>query len=270
MIDDRMDTGYCMDTGGAAVVVESLEKSYGSGASRTPVLKGVDLVVRRGECVYLAGPSGSGKTTLLSIIGCILSADRGRVRILDEEVFSLTAKERTALRLNRLGFVFQRFHLIRGLTTLDNVCVPLTLQGIGATVARRRAMSLLDAVGLADKADAHPRNLSAGQCQRVALARAMVADPELILADEPTASLDAANGQDVMELFRRLTTEEGKTVVLVTHDQRIFRFADRVFWLENGCVVENDNEAQSETPGAGKTDSEKQLCVASCDQSNGE
>ncbi len=263
MIDNRVDTD------GAAVIVESLEKSYGTGAASTPVLKGVDLVVRRGECVYLAGPSGSGKTTLLSIIGCILSADHGRVRILDEEVFSLSAKDRTALRLNRLGFVFQRFHLIRGLTTIDNVCVPLTLQGIAATAARQRAMCLLDAVGLADKADSHPRNLSAGQCQRVALARALVADPELILADEPTASLDAANGQDVMNLFRRLTTEEGKTVVLVTHDQRIFRFADRVFWLENGCAVENDNEAVSEASAGGKDDSEHLLCAASCAQSEG-
>lgn len=234
-----------IDTCNAAVLVEGLEKAYGSAGNRTPVLKGVDFVVRRGECVYLAGPSGSGKTTLLSIIGCILSADRGRVRILEQDVFSLTQKERTLLRLNRLGFVFQRFHLIRGLSTVENVCVPLTLQGICPAAAKKRAMSLLDAVGLADKADSHPRNLSAGQCQRVALSRALVANPELILADEPTASLDAANGQEVMKLFRRLTTEEGKTVVLVTHDQRIFGFADRVFWLENGCAVENSCAAEN-------------------------
>ena len=109
-------------------------------------------------------------------------------------------------------------------------------------------MSLLDAVGLSSKTDSHPCNLSAGQCQRVALARALVANPELILADEPTASLDAANGQEVMKLFRRLTTEEGKTVVLVTHDQRIFGFADRVFWLENGCAVENSCAAENSLP----------------------
>ncbi|MBN2292702.1 MAG: ABC transporter ATP-binding protein [Pirellulales bacterium] len=259
-----------MQNDGAAVVIEGLEKSYGTAAGSTPVLKGVDFLVRRGECVYLAGPSGSGKTTLLSIIGCILSADHGRVSILGQDVFALSGKQRTALRRNSLGFVFQRFHLIRGLTTLDNVCVPLTLQGICPTSARRRAMSLLDAVGLADKADKHPCNLSAGQCQRVALARALVGDPELILADEPTASLDAANGQDVMELFRRLTTEEGKTVVLVTHDQRIFRFADRVFWLENGCAVENSREAQSKSQGSGETGSEQPLYAVSCDKSNGE
>ena len=120
-------------------------------------------------------------------------------------------------------------------------------------MARKRALSLLEAVGLAEKVDAHPRNLSAGQCQRVALARALVGEPELVLADEPTASLDAANGQEVMKLFRSLTTQEGKTVVLVTHDQRIFRFADRVFWLENGRVVETKETSYS-TPDAGENE----------------
>ncbi len=218
--------------------VEGVWKAYGSGASSTPVLSGVDLTVVRGSCVYLAGPSGSGKTTLLSILGCVLSADRGRVRILGEEIGRLTARELAPLRRDRLGFVFQRFHLIRGLTVLDNVCVPLMLRNTrrGAAVARGRA--LLEAVGLAEKADAQPSKLSAGQCQRVALARALACDPELILADEPTASLDAANGQEVMALLRRLTAEEGKTAVVVTHDPRIFHFADRIYWLENGRVVE--------------------------------
>jgi len=226
-------------TSDPVVRVEGVFKAYRRGATSTPVLNGVDLSVRPGQCVYLAGPSGSGKTTLLSILGCILSADRGSLRVLDRDVLSLDSAGRTALRRDRIGFVFQRFHLIRGLTALNNVCVPLTLRGITRRAARTRAMEVLDAVGLADKAVAHPRNLSTGQCQRVALARALVGDPELILADEPTASLDAANGGDVMTLFRRLTTEQGKTAVVVTHDQRIFQFADKVFWLENGRVVEN-------------------------------
>jgi len=227
----------------AAVCVEDVQKAYRRGTTTMPVLSGVDLTVYRGECVFLAGPSGSGKTTLLSILGCILSPDEGRVRILGEETTRLKAEGRATLRRHRVGFVFQRFHLIRGLTALNNVCAPLTLRGHSRRAAHRRGLALLDAVGLGDKAASHPRNLSAGQCQRVALARALAGDPELILADEPTASLDAANGQEVMELLRRLTTQEGKTAIVVTHDQRIFHFADRVCWLENGRIVETHEPA---------------------------
>jgi putative ABC transport system ATP-binding protein len=226
-----------------AIHVEGVYKSYSRGAAAAPVLSGVDLAVESGCCVYLAGPSGSGKSTLLSILGCILSADRGRVEILGRDLAALGPYERTLLRRDHIGFVFQRFHLVRGLTALENVCVPLTLRGAAARAARERGMELLAAVGLADKAGGQPRNLSAGQCQRVALARALANDPELILADEPTASLDAANGQEVMQLLRRLTTEQGKTAVVVTHDQRIFGFADRVYWLENGRVADTHEDS---------------------------
>jgi len=229
-----------------AVWAEGVHKAYQSGTTTTPVLCGVDLAVRPGECVFLAGPSGSGKTTLLSILGCILSADRGRVRVADEELAGLDELGRTTLRRQRIGFVFQRFHLIRGLDVVDNVCVPLVLRDVPAPVARRRAMEQLAAVGLSDKAKAHPHNLSAGQCQRVAIARALVGDPAVILADEPTASLDAANGQEAMALLRRLTTDEGKTAVVVTHDPRIFRFADRVFHLEGGRIVRTQERPEWE------------------------
>lgn len=222
-----------------AVVVEDLYKAFRSGTAITPVLEGVDLTVRRGECVYLVGPSGSGKTTLMSIIGCILSSDRGRVRVLGRDVNSLDPSQRSAMRRNRIGFVFQRFHLMRGLTTLDNVTVPLTLQGVGRQDAWQRSKAMLEAVGLADKVNAHPRNLSAGQCQRVALARALVGLPELVLADEPTASLDAANGQEVMKLLLKLTISQGKTLVVVTHDPRIFDLADRICRLEDGHIVDD-------------------------------
>lgn len=220
-----------------AIEARAVQKVYRRGTTLTPVLEGVDLAVERGECVYLAGPSGSGKTTLLSILGCILSADSGEVRVLGQDVARLDEPARIALRRDRIGFVFQRFHLIRGLTALANVCVPLVLQGTKPKVAHQRGMMLLEEVGLADKAHVEPRNLSAGQCQRVALARALVADPELVLADEPTASLDATNGQEVMGLLRRLTTQEGKTVVVVTHDPRIFHFADRIYRLDSGRIA---------------------------------
>jgi putative ABC transport system ATP-binding protein len=221
-----------------AVRVEKLYKVYRNGTASTPVLNGIDLGIQKGECVYLAGPSGSGKTTLLSILGCILSPDHGLVEILGQDVSRLTPAERVTLRRDRLGFAFQKHHLIRGLTAAENVCVPMTLRGISRAAAMGRAMTLLKAVGLADKGKAHPRNMSTGQCQRVALARALANDPQLILADEPTAALDGANGQEVMGLLRRLVAEQGKTAIVVTHDQRIFHFADRIFWLENGRVAE--------------------------------
>ncbi len=239
------------DSGPPAVSVEGVHKAYRRGGTSTAVLSGVDLAVDGGECVFLAGPSGSGKTTLLAIVGCILTADRGRVRILGQDVLSLDAAGRVTLRRDRIGFVFQRFHLIRGLTALENVCVPLVLRGTSRRAARRRAMELLQSVGLADKASAQPQNLSAGQCQRVALARALVGDPELVLADEPTASLDAATGPEVMKLLRRLTTDEGKTAIVVTHDQRIFPFADRVLWLQNGRVAETEQLAAASVAGVG-------------------
>jgi putative ABC transport system ATP-binding protein len=152
-------------------------------------------------------------------------------------VAALDNRKRTRLRRDCIGFVFQRFHLIRGLTALDNVCVPLTLRGSSSRVAARKAKGWLDAVGLADKAKTHPHNLSAGECQRVALARALAGDPEIILADEPTASLDATNGMEVISLLRRLAKQEGKTGVVVTHDSRIFSLADQIYSMENGAAV---------------------------------
>lgn len=220
-----------------AIKVRGLHKAYRRGGASAPVLCGIDLAIPRGECVYLAGPSGSGKTTLLSILGCILTPDRGDVELFGQALSQLDDRGRIELRRHRIGFVFQRFHLIRGLTALENVCVPLLLRGQSRRRASRRAAELLETVGLAEHAHALPHRLSTGQCQRVAIARALVGDPDLILADEPTASLDAASGRQVMELLRRLTTAQGRTAVVVTHDQRIFPYADRVYWLDNGRIA---------------------------------
>lgn len=217
--------------------VNAVNKSYRRGGQDTPVLQGIDLEVQTGECVFLAGPSGSGKTTLLSILGCILTPDSGSVQLLGDEVSQLNNLQRTLLRRDKIGFVFQKFHLIRGLTALDNVCVPLQLRGERGRQTRERGRELLAAVGLADKFQSLPKNLSTGQCQRVALARALAVDPDIILADEPTASLDSASGNDAMQLLRKLTTEHGKTAIVVTHDPRIFHFADRVCHMDNGRLV---------------------------------
>lgn len=220
----------------AATVLDlrHVSKWYRRGDSKTVVLDAIDLRVDRAECLFLLGPSGSGKTTLLSIIGCVLTADAGEVHVLGRDLRQLDSQAAALLRRDHIGFVFQRFHLIRGLTAADNVAVPLLLRGTDPNVAARQATQMLDRVGLADFAAIEPGRMSVGQCQRVALARALVGDPELVLADEPTASLDAKTGQKAMRLLRSLTVEVGKTLVVVTHDQRILSFADRVNHVASG------------------------------------
>lgn len=218
--------------------VANLHKSYRTGTTLTPVLRGIDMLIEPGECVFLVGPSGCGKSTLLSVLGCILSPDEGEVNLFGHDVFRLSEPARARLRRNRVGFVFQRFHLIRGLTAYDNVLVPLRLQGISPSKARPRVLELLETVGLADHVNADPRNLSSGQSQRVAFARALVGDPDLILADEPTASLDDASGQEAMTLLRKLIKQQRKTAVVVTHDTRIFRYADRICAMHDGVLEE--------------------------------
>jgi putative ABC transport system ATP-binding protein len=225
-----------LERGDSVIRLRGLEKAYVRGQMRTPVLLGIDLDVKRGESIFLAGPSGCGKSTLLSILGCILTADRGEVRILGHDLLAMTEEERTGLRRHRIGFIFQRFQLVRGVSARDNVSIPLRIQGVDAQEAVERADAMLAEVGLADKRHSRPHQLSGGQAQRVAIARALVASPELILADEPTASLDEENGAQIMELFRDLVRRQGKTAVMVTHDQRVFRYADRVLHLSHGRI----------------------------------
>lgn len=221
-----------------AVHLANVFKTYTRGGVDTPVLNGCSLSVRRGECVFLMGPSGSGKTTLLSIIGCVLQADAGDVRVMGRNVNALSARAGAELRRTHIGFVFQKHHLVHGLSALENVSLPLVLDGVSRWVAERRGRELLGRVGLADKARMEPRRLSVGQCQRVALARALAADPPLLLADEPTAALDAALGQQAMQLLRTLTVETGKTAIVVTHDPRIQGFADRTLVMDGGRLAE--------------------------------
>lgn len=216
------------------VNLRDVHKTYRRGQDCCAVLAGTDFHVRRGEFVILMGPSGCGKTTLLSIVGGVLQADCGRVEVLGMKLSELDEQRRTLFRREHLGFIFQRFHLLRGLSAIDNVVVPMSLAGCPETEARRRAGELLERVGLSDKADSPVDRLSAGQCQRIAIARALAGDPDIILADEPTASLDAENGQSVIRLLRELTIIGGRSVVVVTHDDRIARFADRVCHMRDG------------------------------------
>jgi len=220
-----------------AIAVRQLTKKYEEGASGTLALRGVDLDVQAGELLMLMGPSGSGKTTLLSIMGAILTATSGSVRLAGREVVGLSEKDLPALRLEHIGFVFQGFNLFPTLTAGENVELMLDLKGVSTAKAKKRAQELLEQVGLREKYASFPADLSGGQKQRVAIARALAGDPGIILADEPTAALDSHTGRNVMEMMSELAHKRGRAVVVVTHDSRVLSFADRIVKIEDGAVA---------------------------------
>jgi len=229
----------------SVLAVEGVTKTYDMDGQPVHALRGVDLSIAASEVVLLLGPSGSGKTTLISIMGCILRATRGRVVVDGHDVAGLPERALPAIRLRHFGFVFQGFNLFPALTAAENVEVALELRGISGRAARTASLSALEAVGLADKAGALPANLSGGQKQRVAIARALAGDPQIILADEPTAALDSTSGQLVMDLLRTLATTRQRAVLIVTHDSRTFRYADRIVAIADGQLA-----APPPTPGA--------------------
>lgn len=232
-----MSAGVTLNMNVPVIQTVDLFKSYAVGESAIPVLRGIDMTVLPGECVFLAGPSGSGKTTLLSILGCVLTPDSGRVNVLGRDMTRLSSTEQAEFRRERIGFVFQRFHLFEALTALENVTIPLQLLRWPAAKARSRSAELLDTLGLAALRHRNITQLSMGQRQRVAVARALAADPDLILADEPTASLDEESGRTAVTVLRDLCRSLGKTVLVVTHDSRIFEFADRILFLNQGRMT---------------------------------
>jgi putative ABC transport system ATP-binding protein len=221
----------------AAIELKGLTKTYGEGALAFQALKGIDLTVHQGEFLMLVGPSGSGKTTLLSILGCVLSPTSGQGFLFQEPLHGRKERELPDLRLSYIGFIFQGHNLLPALTVEQNVAFPLELRGYTHAGALKEAREVLSAVGLADKLTKLPDDLSGGQRQRVAVARAVAGKPPLILADEPTASLDAEAGMQVTQLLKKLSTERGHTVVVVTHDNRIFHLADRTVHIEDGQLV---------------------------------
>lgn len=220
-----------------AIAVRDLTKKYEEGSAGTLALRGVDLDVLPGELLMLMGPSGSGKTTLLSIMGCILTATSGSVRVAGKEVVGLREKELPGLRLEHIGFVFQGFNLFPTLTAGENVELMLDLKGMSAAKARKRSQDLLELVGLGGKYSSFPADLSGGQKQRVAIARALAGEPGIILADEPTAALDSHTGHNVMEMMTELAHQRGRAVVIVTHDSRVLPFADRIVKIEDGAIA---------------------------------
>lgn len=225
-----------------------LSRDFGSGEARTRVVDRVDWDVRGGEMTFLVGESGSGKTTLISMLAGILTPTEGSVAVLGRELSRLSRAALARFRRDHVGFVFQQFNLLPTISVAENAAVPLLAQGLPSGQARRRALDLLERLGIGAYADRRPTLLSGGQQQRIAIARALVHEPALLVCDEPTASLDARNGQEVMELLRSAALNGGRAVIVVTHDSRILRFADRVTTIEDGRLVEDRREA----PGGGE------------------
>lgn len=219
--------------------IENVTRNYKIGKVETRALRGVSLTIESGEFTALVGPSGSGKTTLLQLIGCLDQPTSGQVFVNGKDVSQLNRNQRADMRRGTIGFVFQFFALIPTLTAYENVEMPLLLNGRNASERRERVMHLLEMVGLAERAHHRPDQLSGGEQQRVAVARALAPEPTLILADEPTANLDTANGQQVMETMLRLNQETGITFVFATHDPRVIKYARRVITLRDGLIVEN-------------------------------
>jgi len=221
-----------------AIAVRELIKTYEEGSAKVAALRGVNLAVHGGELLMLVGPSGSGKTTLLSIMGCILTATSGSVQVAGREITTMREKELPAIRLEHIGFVFQGFNLFPTLTAAENVELMLDLKGVSSAKSKKRSRELLDLVGLGEKFDTFPADLSGGQKQRVAIARALAGDPQIVLADEPTAALDSQTGHNIMEMMRELARKRNRAVVVVTHDSRVMSFADRIVKIEDGAIAE--------------------------------
>jgi putative ABC transport system ATP-binding protein len=219
--------------------VEAVTRIYKVGEVETQALRGVDLSIESGEFTALVGPSGSGKTTLLQLIGCLDLPTTGKVFIQGQDVSHLNRNQRADVRRGAIGFVFQFFALIPTLTAYENIEMPLLLNGHRPSERRERVLHLLDSVGMADRADHRPDQLSGGEQQRVAVARALAPEPKMILADEPTANLDTSNGEQVMDIMTHLNAETGVTFVFATHDPRVMKYARRVVTLRDGKVVED-------------------------------
>jgi putative ABC transport system ATP-binding protein len=219
---------------GETLQIAHVTKRYGSGATEVTAVRDVSLSVSPGEIVLIMGPSGSGKTTLLSMLGALLKPTEGTIQLNGTTISALEENRLPDIRLKQFGFIFQDFNLLSALTALENVAIVAELTGAKSGEAKRKAASLLTELGLGERLNFLPEKLSGGEKQRVAIARALINDPRLILADEPTANLDSKIGHEIMRLLRNIAKEQGRSVVIVSHDQRIKDIADRVLWLEDG------------------------------------
>ncbi|HLN56916.1 MAG TPA: ABC transporter ATP-binding protein [Thermoanaerobaculia bacterium] len=216
--------------------MEGIRKVYDTGKVKVEALKGIDLVVAGGEFVAIVGPSGSGKSTLMNLIGCLDTPSDGRYRLAGEDVSRFGRDDLADVRNRRVGFVFQGFNLLPQISAFENVEMPLVFGGVAPKERRRRVAELMERVGLADRMEHKPTELSGGQMQRVAIARALAMQPDVVLADEPTGNLDSSAGGDIMHLFTELW-EQGRTVVVITHDMSLARRASRIVEIHDGRIV---------------------------------
>lgn len=223
------------------IELSNIFKSYQNGKLEVPVLKDISLQIDKGEYVAIMGASGSGKSTLMNIVGCLDRPTRGQYLFEGENIFGYSDKALSDLRLNKIGFVFQSFHLLPGQNAISNVMLPLQYAGVPKKDRREIAAQVLDRVGLGDRMNFKPNQLSGGQCQRVAIARAMVNKPDILLADEPTGALDSKSGEQIMELFSKLN-DEGVTVVMITHEAEIARHAKRIIHIKDGQIIQPGTE----------------------------
>ncbi len=220
-----------------AVDCQQIRKSFGEGDTRIEVLRGVDFTAELGELTFLVGQSGCGKTTLISVIAGLLDADEGAVQLFGQPIATLKSREKILFRRRNLGFVFQQYNLLPSLTAAENAAVPLLAAGVSRRQAVDRARALFVKLGIEAKADVYPNKLSGGQQQRVALARAMVHEPRLIICDEPTAALDHATGESVMDLLALAAVQADRAVIVVTHDSRVYHFANTIAHMDDGAIV---------------------------------
>lgn len=222
----------------ASVHCINIKKSYGSNETRIDALRGVDLEIYHGELTLLVGPSGSGKTTLLSIITTILTPDEGELFLLGHDVKEMNDEDKARFSRENLGIIFQSLYLIPTLTVLENVTLPLLLGNIPQPEAEKRAINFLDKLGIGHRYESSPADLSKGQQQKVAIARAIVNESKIMVCDEPTSALDQTSGHEVMEILQHLAKHDSKAVLVVTHDHRIFPFADRIITMSDGLIIE--------------------------------
>lgn len=220
-----------------AVRCEKLVKIYDTGGQKVIALNGIDLNIKLGELMMLVGPSGCGKTTLISVIAGILDQDSGVCELFGENVNAMRSKDKLQFRAKNIGFVFQAFNLLPSLNAAENVSIPLIINGVKRAEAERKAVNVLEQVGLGDRWKSFPSQLSGGQQQRVAIARALIHSPRLIVCDEPTSALDHVSGHNVMNLLKEVALHQDRALVIVTHDARIFEFADRIAQMDDGHVV---------------------------------
>jgi putative ABC transport system ATP-binding protein len=232
-----------------AVRLRGVTKHFGQGAARVQALRGIDMDVMPGELMMLVGPSGCGKTTLISVVAGILNRDEGEMALFGRDFSTMKSGERTTFRGNNIGFVFQAYNLIPALTAAQNAAVPLMIQGMGRRDAEKKARVWLERVGFDERMmKACPSQLSGGQQQRVAIARALIHDPRLIVCDEPTAALDHDTGQKVLGLLREVALHDGRALIVVTHDARIFPYADRIARMDDGRIESIQTPEASATP----------------------